>query len=175
MKKSILILAIPLSALALPNAVQTARGEEAVERRPEVVKDQTSTTGPNQTLLHSGVWILGLSYVPVVVVAAESGRAGDKNLYIPVAGPWLDLAARRGCQPGISCNETANKLLIVIDGIFQGIGALDIVGSFVFPETHTVTVTSSARRESSASSFSFRISPAQVSSRAYCMAAIGTF
>jgi hypothetical protein len=175
MKKSILILAIPLSVLALPNSVRTARAEDVVVQRPDVVKDQTSTTGPNQTLLHSGVWILGLSYVPVVIVAAESSRAGDKNLYIPVAGPWLDLATRQGCQPGVSCNETANKLLIVIDGIFQGMGALDIVGSFIFPETHTVTVSSSERCESPAPSFSIRIAPAKVSARAYGMAAVGTF
>lgn len=175
MKKSILILAIPLSALALPNSVQTASAEEVVVQRPEVVKDQTSTTGPNQTLLRSGVWLLGLSYVPAFVVAAESSRVGDKNLYIPVVGPWLDLATRQGCQPGVSCNETANKVLIVIDGVFQGIGALDIVGSFIFPETQTVTVGSSEQRESPSSSFSLRIAPAQVGARAYGMAALGTF
>ena len=174
MKKSILILAIPLSALALLNSVQTARAEEAVTQRSEV-KDQTSTTAPNQTLLHSGAWILGLSYVPAVIVAAESSRAGDKKLYIPVAGPWLDLATRQGCQPGVSCNETANKVLIVIDGIFQGMGALDIVGSFIFPETHTVTVSSSGRCESPAPSLSVHIAPAQISGRAYGIAAIGTF
>jgi len=175
MKYSILIFAIPLSVLALPNSVQTARADEVVAQKSEVVKDQTSTTGPNRTLLHSGVWILGLSYVPVVIVAAESSQVGDKKLYIPIAGPWLDLATRQGCQPGISCNETANKVLIIIDGIFQGMGALDIVGSFIFPETHTVTVSSSERCESPAPSPSVHIAPAQISGRAYGMVAFGTF
>jgi hypothetical protein len=140
------------------------------------VKDEVATTGPNRTLLHSGIWILGLSYVPAVIVAAESSRDGDKRLYIPVAGPWMDLAARSSCPPNLSCNnETGNKVLIVVDGVFQGIGALDIVGGFIFPEKRTVTVRESARGEHQLSPPSFRIFPARVSAGAYGLAAVGTF
>jgi hypothetical protein len=33
-----------------------------------------------------------------------------------------------------------NKVLLVTDGIFQGLGALQIVGAFVMPETRTVAL-----------------------------------
>ena len=175
MTKPLYILSIPVGGLALLLSIRTASAEEVAVQRTEVVRDQTTSAGPNRTLLHSGIWILGLSYVPAVIVGAESSRAGDKNLYIPVAGPWMDLATRGSCPANVPCNETSNKVLIVIDGIFQGIGALDIVGAFIFPETRTVTVSSSERGETPASSLSFRVSPAQVGMRAYGLAAVGTF
>ena len=175
MKTSLAILAIPLGVLALPLSIRTARAEEAAVQRTEVVKDQTSTTGPNRVLLHSGIWILGLSYVPAVIVAAESSRVGDKSLYIPVAGPWMDLASRSRCPANVYCSDTSNKVLIVIDGILQGIGALNIVGAFIFPETRTVAASSSERGETRASSLSLRVSPAQVGAHAYGLAAVGTF
>jgi hypothetical protein len=66
-------------------------------------------------------------------------------------------------------------VLIVIDGVFQGIGALDIVGAFIFPETRTVTVSSSKRSETRVSSLSLRVLPARVGAGAYGLAAVGTF
>ena len=175
MKTSLAILSIPLGVLALSLSIRTASAEEVAVQRTEVVKDQTSTTGPNRYLLHSGIWMLGLSYVPAVIVAAESSRVGDKSLYIPVAGPWMDLASRNGCPTNVSCNDTSNKVLIVIDGIFQGMGALNIVGAFIFPETRTVTVSSAERGETRVSSLSLRVSPAQVGAHTYGLAAVGTF
>lgn len=103
--------------------------------------ETVSTTGPNRGLLRSGLFMLGVPYVTSVIVAAQSDHPGDNNLYIPVAGPWMDLAGRGSCGNvgGPSCDgETVNKVLLVVDGIFQGLGALDIVGAFVFPETRTV-------------------------------------
>ena len=66
-------------------------------------------------------------------------------------------------------------MLIVIDGIFQGIGALDIVGAFVFPETRTVSVRSAARDDVHASTISLRVLPTSIDARAYGLAAVGTF
>jgi len=175
MKMSLVILAIPIGVLALTGSTRTAKADDVAPSRQYVVKDQPVTTGPNRALLHSGIWILGLSYVPAVIVAAESNRAGDKSLYIPVAGPWMDLATRSRCPPNLVCNETANKVLIVVDGIFQGIGALDIVGAFIFPETRTVTVSASERGETRVSSLSLRVLPAKVSAGAYGLVAVGTF
>ncbi len=87
----------------------------------------------------------------------------------------MDLASRNGCPANVSCSDTSNKVLIVIDGIFQGIGALNIAGAFIFPETRTVTVSSSERGETRVSSLSLRVSPAQVGTHAYGLAAVGTF
>src|SRR5262245_50462782 len=94
-----------------------------------VAAETVTTTTPNRNLLHSGLVTLGLAYVPSFIVAVESPLEVDNNLYIPVAGPWLDFANRNcpTCQ-----HETFNKVMLVTDGIFQGIGALNILGAFVF-------------------------------------------
>ncbi len=108
----------------------TVRGPERVERG----------SAYNHFMLQSGVLILGLSYGASAVVAASSDHKGDNNLWIPVVGPWLDLANRNdNCPAGSDrpgCrNETIYKVLLVGDGIFQAIGALDIIGAFVFQDT----------------------------------------
>jgi hypothetical protein len=90
-------------------------------------------------LLRSGVFTLGAAYIPSLVVAIESEREADNHLYAPVVGPWLDLAARDHCS-GDCSGETVNKVLLVTDGVFQGLGALQIIGSFVMPETRTVAL-----------------------------------
>ena len=105
--------------------------------------EKVTVSGPNRAMLSSGLFTLGVPYVASVVVAAGSDHPGDNNLYIPVAGPWMDLADRGGCggfgQP--SCNaETGYKVLLVADGILQGLGALNIIGAFAFPETRTTVV-----------------------------------
>jgi hypothetical protein len=112
-------------------------------------RESVTTTGPNRELLHSGIFALGVPYVASVIVAASSDRPEDKNLYIPVAGPWMDFANRSGCghEGESSCDtETAYKVLLIGNGILQGVGALEIVGSFIFPETRTVTASRSERR-----------------------------
>ena len=63
--------------------------------------ETVTTTGPNRELLRGGILALGVPYAASVVVAATSDRSEDKHLYIPVAGPWMDLANRSGCgNPG---------------------------------------------------------------------------
>lgn len=119
---------------------------------------ETETTGPNRALLRSGIAVFGLSYVPAVVVAATNSRTDDNYLYIPVAGPWLDLSHRQSC--GMCDNETLNKALIITDGVFQGIGALEFATSFLFMETTTVRRASKPRDQG----FSLRIHPAAMSS-----------
>ena len=92
--------------------------------------------GPNRVMLQSGVLVLGLSYVPAAVVAMTNSRSDDNYLYLPVAGPWLDLGHRNPCT---DCSrEDVNKALLITDGVFQGIGALNIIGSFLFMERTTI-------------------------------------
>ncbi|MGH7435737.1 MAG: hypothetical protein ACRENE_08685 [Polyangiaceae bacterium] len=50
-----------------------------------------------------------------------------------MVGPWLDYA-NRGCDVRPCGDETANKTLLILDGIGQGLGALAIVTSFFVPE-----------------------------------------
>jgi hypothetical protein len=60
--------------------------------------------------------------------------------------------------------------LLIADGIFQGLGALQIAGAFLFPET--VTVTSAARSRPPKEGVHF--APSSVGS-GYGLAAVGLF
>ena len=106
-------------------------------------REAVTASTPNPSLLDSGLFALGVPYAISVVVAATSAHTGDNRLYLPVAGPWADLGNRGSCGgPGqTTCNaETSYKITLAADGMLQGIGALEIVGAFLFPET-TVTAT----------------------------------
>lgn len=105
--------------------------------RDTVIEEKTV---PNGELIASGAIMLGATYGASVIVAATSDHQGDNHLYVPIAGPWIDLADRGGCDATRDeCDgETVNKVLLVADGIFQGVGALQIVGGFLFPKKQVV-------------------------------------
>jgi len=153
------------ASITLLGYASSVRAEEVAARG-----ERSSVTGPNRTMLRSGLWTLGLSYVPAVVVAMSSSQAADKKLYIPVAGPWLDYATRdcRDCR-----NESLNKALLITDGIFQGIGALQVLGSFLFLETRTTTV--AGRDPKLAKAQAFQVAPSRLGTNAYGFAAVGSF
>jgi len=174
MKPLIVVLAVQFGALALTNSTRTAGADAVVVSPPTVVRDETVTSRPNPSLLRSGIWLLGLSYVPAVIVAAESDRHGDKRLYIPVVGPWLGFTSRSHCPANVACsNETRNQARIVVVGAFQGLEVFNTVGTFIFPKTRTVSVSSSGNTQ--ASGLSFHIFPAKVGGSAYGLAAAVAF
>jgi hypothetical protein len=108
---------------------------------------------PNPPLLASGLTGLVVGYLPALGVAIASDHKGDDELFIPVAGPWLDLgkrscsgvtvatadgpyevASQKNC--GSSGIETA---ALIADGAVQGLGALQVIGSFFIPERRLVS------------------------------------
>ena len=104
--------------------------------------------GPNRGLLASGLFLFGVSYTASAIIAGSSPHPGDDRLYVPVAGPWMDLANRPECvATGMnSCDtETSNRVLLVFDGVFQGLGALALLSSFFVPETTTHSATEEAK------------------------------
>jgi hypothetical protein len=120
--------------------------------------------------LFSGIGTFGISYGAAVVVAATSDLDADHRLYVPFAGPWMALSGRGACGAGTprSCDAaTANKVLIISDGVFQALGGLLIVESFLNPETRTVT---RARAEQP----TIQVTPL-VGSNGYGLAAFGNF
>ncbi len=124
----------PQVRIRAPSAVVVA----PTPPRDVVVVEERS---PNAGLIGGGVIMFGLSYGTSVLVGASSDREGDQHLFVPVAGPWMDLANRGPC-PSTGCgNEVANKVLLVTSGLFQAAGVLQILGGFLFPETRTVTRT----------------------------------
>lgn len=122
-------------ALACFSGTATAAENQSQQRR-----DRIETVGPNRAMLRSGVIALGVGYVPSAIVAIQSSLPADDKLLIPVAGPWMDYGTRE-CP---TCkHETMNKALLITDGIVQGLGALQIAGSFLFLETRTSESTQS--------------------------------
>jgi hypothetical protein len=165
-KSSILAVALGVG-LAFAGTVRTA---EAQTRRVDTVE----YTGPDRGLLHSGIWTLGLSYTPALIVGIASSLPADRYLFVPVAGPWIDFAKRDCTTCG---NEKLNKALLVTDGVIQGVGALEILGSFLFIEHTTV---STARNDvSDDSKHVFRLQELSVAPKSvgggYGLAAIGRF
>jgi hypothetical protein len=140
--------AIYAGCLTLAGAVATSFAAPSTARADDVVVASSAPSTavesggalPNRDLLRSGVFTLGASYVPALVVAIESDRSADDHLYAPIVGPWLDLAHRDDDCNGSCDKETVNKVLLVTDGVFQGLGALQIIGAFIFPETRAVTI-----------------------------------
>ena len=63
-------------------------------------------------------------------------ESADKKLYYPVVGPWMDLH-QRSCSDTPCSSKTLDQVLLIGDGVVQGIGALGVLLSLVIPETTT--------------------------------------
>lgn len=116
------------------------------------------------------MFTLGAAYVPALIVAIESERSEDKHLYAPVVGPWFDLSARDECT-GDCSRETLDKVLLVTDGVFQGLGALQIIGSFMLPETQAVAL----HNPDGSPALAFSVSPTNFGRGANGLVAMGHF
>lgn len=80
-----------VAALVTCSFVGEAHAQDAVE---------TSRSQPDRRLLGSGIFSFGVPYIASVVVAGSSDHPGDHNLYVPVAGPWMNwqtVTAPAGC------------------------------------------------------------------------------
>jgi hypothetical protein len=98
----------------------------------------TETVSPiNRPLMVSGLVLLGGGYAAAAVVAGTSQRPEEKNnLFIPVAGPWMAMA-ERDCNAHPCGQQTLDTVLLAVDGVAQGLGALGIVTSLFLPEKAT--------------------------------------
>ncbi len=162
-------LTVATSAWATSAKAQTQAENATAAHSEETVEYE----GPDRGLFLSGFFMFGVPYIASVGVAAGSSHPGDERLYVPFAGPWLDLNSRPQCRTNsIECDtETTNRVLLVGDGILQGLGALQILGSFIFPETRMV----SASVPATALTPKMQISPAKVGPGAYGLSAVGVF
>src|SRR5262249_22896824 len=96
----------------------------------------TESEWPNHAMIAGGLVTFGISYGAAVAVAATSDHKGDDPLYVPIAGPWLDLGNRGACERNCD-GETTNKVLLVVDGVFQGAGAISVIGGILAPRPRT--------------------------------------
>lgn len=102
-----------------------ATGEMGEERRE---------VRPNGPMLITGSTMLIGSYAATAVVAATSRNPADENLWIPVAGPWMNLAERPCGFGECGLNEDINQALLVGGGVTQGLGLALTLLSFIVPE-----------------------------------------
>jgi len=153
-------------------APQPYSAAPAITPAPRTSERLVSYTGPNVPLLTTGLTTFGLSYAPALVIGAMSSQSSDRNLYIPVAGPWLDMANRPACGGrGPSCaSETTNKVLLGVDGVAQGLGAAMTVVGLLVPTRHTVLTKTTAKKDGP----TIRIAPDRMGT-GYGLTAVGTW
>ena len=165
--------ALVAGALAVVSSAPASRAQSA-EAQPvsAPATQQISYTRPNSSLLEKGIFAFSASYVPAVIVAVVNENSYDKRLYIPVVGPWLDLADRPGCGgPGQTpCgSEAAFKLFLIASGAFQGLGAVASVVALAVPARVITTAPATTGAPS------LRVFPSTVGRDGYGMEALGTF
>ncbi|AKV04702.1 hypothetical protein AKJ09_11365 [Labilithrix luteola] len=122
-------------------------------------------TRPNIPLLTTGGLLLAGTYTATAIVGGTSDRQADKNLYIPVVGPWLNLADRQcdGCA-----HESGNIALVILSGIGQGLGAGMTIASFLIPQkVAAATIT--------AGNVKMNVVPTSVGKGGAGLGAVGTF
>lgn len=128
MKSRIPILVATVASLALASG--TASAQEPERDRPQ----QSSGFQPHRPLLITGGSLLLAGYATSVGVGAVSDFKPDDRLFIPVVGPWLNLA-ERPCPVGDSgCGneEDLAKATMVSLGLIQGAGlGLTLASLFV--------------------------------------------
>ncbi len=134
-----------LTSAATPAWAQGDAAEPPGAGEAPVTETTTPRVGPDVAIFSAGALLFAVGYVPAVAVGAGSGLAVDQRLYIPVAGPFIDLAERRECVAGnLDCNfEIVNKFLLATDGIIQSIGMLTALAGLVMTTEAPVVTTAS--------------------------------
>jgi hypothetical protein len=103
------------------------------------------------------------SYIPSVVVGAVSSRNDDKRLFIPVAGPWLDLG-ERDCTARTCNAKLLTGALLAIDGVAQAVGVIAFLGG-----------TLAAPTEKKVETPTIHVGPAHIGYDGYGVSAAGTW
>jgi hypothetical protein len=138
------IVPVPVQVSPGPMQVTPMPYPNTAYQRYPIGAEKTEFVVPNPVLLGAGgIAFLG-AYIPSVVVAASSDHDGDKWLYVPVAGPWVDWAVR-GCGSGdnpATCGVNGfDRVGLIASGAVQGLGVLAMIGSFTMPSKRLMTTT----------------------------------
>ena len=112
------------AVIALVAVAADARSDDTIVVRREV---PVSTSA---ALLASGTVALSLGYGVASVLAVSSTYDEDRLLFIPIAGPWIDLGLR---PPGTS-DENWARFGLVVDGVAQLAGLVLVVTGLVMKQ-----------------------------------------
>jgi hypothetical protein len=135
-------------------------------RYQPVGAERTEFVMPNSMLLGGGFLTFAAAYAPSIVVAASSDHDGDKWLYVPLAGPWVDWATR-GCGSTVTPTCGVNgfdRAALITSGAVQAIGVAAMVGS-LFSREKAVAIRSAK----------VQLAPATFDSRGQGIMAFGNF
>ncbi len=134
--------------------------------------EQQADPGPNADLIGAGLVTFGLAYLPATIVASSSDVRADQHMYVPVAGPWLDMSSRPICGSATACDtETGFKVLLAADGIIQGLGALMTLAGILSPEPPAASAPVVVEKPT----MHLQVTPAHMGSSGYGLAAFGKF
>jgi hypothetical protein len=106
------------AVIAFVAVAADVRAEDTVVRRKV-------TVAPSSAFIATGTIALSLGYGVAAVLAVSSTYDKDRVLFVPIAGPWIDL----GLRPPSTTEENWARLGLVVDGVAQLAGlALVITG-----------------------------------------------
>jgi len=111
------------AVIALVAVAADAHSEDTVVRR-EV------TVAPSAAFIASGTIALSLGYGVASVLAISSTYDKDRLLFIPIAGPWIDLGLR---PPGTS-DENWARVGLIVDGVAQLAGLVLVITGLVMKQ-----------------------------------------
>ena len=111
------------AVIALVAVAADARSEDTVVRR-EV------TVSPSSALIASGTIVLSLGYGVASVLAVSSTYDKDRLLFVPIAGPWIDL----GLRPRSTSDENWARFGLVVDGVAQLAGLVLVITGVVMKQ-----------------------------------------
>ena len=132
--------------------------------------EQAAPLNPNLPLLSLGAGVFGVTYVSSAAVGLFGSRSADNNLFIPVVGPWIDLADR-GCDTQPCSDEGIKGTLLVASGILQLGGLATMAASFFVPPSAELQ----EEREEAATKPSVHVMPVSMGRGAAGIGAFGTF
>jgi hypothetical protein len=168
--------ALALSSVVLVSAIGGGAARAEVPAAVTTLSEPTERTTfvpPNWPITAGGIAVFAGAYVPSVIVAIANTNPHDNWLYLPLAGPWIDLGIRPACGnlPGqTNCARASTYAgLLIVDGIMQTLGVIGAALGAVTPERRTYSI--AARREERPS---VRLVPASIG-RGYGVAAFGKF
>ncbi|CAN5697942.1 hypothetical protein BH11MYX4_BH11MYX4_57370 [soil metagenome] len=128
------------TAPAAPTATTTTTSAdtEAPATSTYTAPTRESTTlyerrGPNKAVLITGAALFVGTYATTAAITAGVNTKEDHDLYLPIVGPWINIA-NRSCDGDCSPTHNRNTVLIAGSGILQGVGAGMIITSFFLRE-----------------------------------------
>jgi hypothetical protein len=138
-------------------------------------------TRPNNGLVLAGLLTAGIPYVLSASVAGASREPADHWMALPVAGPFIDLAARPECDQTsnpfsgtTSCtDDSGTRTTLMLDGLLQVSGAVLTIVGLVTPRRLLVRDDYYGTRERP--TFTMAIAPRSYGRSGHGLALAGTF